>query len=92
MELGSNEAIKHAVIANLGLSVLSLHSMTIEGPGGPLGIVEVDQFPMIRQWNIVHASDRKLSLVASTFLDFSMREKQRITQEMRARWPDIAIS
>ena len=91
MELGSNEAIKHAVIANLGLSVLSLHSMTIEGPDGPLGIVNVDQFPMIRQWNIVHASDRKLSLVARAFLDFAMDEKQRITQEMRARWPDVVI-
>ena len=32
------------------------------------------------------------SLVASAFLDFSMREKQRITQEMRARWPDVIIS
>lgn len=92
MELGSNEAIKHAVIANLGLSVLSLHSMTIEGPEGPLGIVRAEQFPIARQWNIIHPSDRKLSLVASSFLDFSMREKQRITQEMRARWPDVVIN
>ena len=92
MELGSNEAIKHAVIANLGLSVLSLHSMTIEGPEGPLGIVRAEQFPIARQWNIIHPSDRKLSLVANSFLDFSMREKQRITQEMRARWPDVVIN
>ena len=66
--------------------------MTIEGPDGPLGIVKVDQFPMIRQWNIVHASDRNLSLVARAFLDFAMDEKQRITQEMRARWPDVVIN
>ena len=89
MELGSNEAIKHAVIANLGLSVLSLHSMTIEGPAGPLGIVNAEQFPIMRQWNIVYPVDRRLSLVASAFLDFAIGEKETIRQEMVERWPDV---
>ena len=45
MELGSNEAIKHAIDAGLGISVLSLHALALEGVEGPLVILDVKSFP-----------------------------------------------
>jgi DNA-binding transcriptional LysR family regulator len=87
MELGSNEAIKHAVLAGLGLSVLSLHSMTLEGPQGPLALLDVNGFPIMRQWFIVHPKGRSLSLVAQSFLEFAISEEQTMRDAMAKQWP-----
>lgn len=87
MELGSNEAIKHAVLAGLGVSVLSLHSMTLEGPQGPLGLLDVTGFPIRRQWFIVHPKGRILSLVAQSFLDFAISEEAGMRERMATQWP-----
>jgi len=87
MELGSNEAIKHAVLAGLGLSVLSLHSMTLEGPQGPLALLDVSGFPIMRQWFIVHPKGRSLSLVAQSFLEFAISEEQAMRDAMAKQWP-----
>ena len=87
MELGSNEAIKHAVLAGLGLSVLSLHSMTLEGPQGPLALLDVNGFPIMRQWFIVHPKGRSLSLVAQSFLEFAISEEQAMRDAMAQQWP-----
>ncbi len=89
MELGSNEAIKHAVLAGLGLSVLSLHSMTLEGPQGPLGLLNVSGFPIMRQWFIVHPKGRMLSLVAKSFLEFAISEQARMRDSMADQWPAV---
>ena len=89
MELGSNEAIKHAVLAGLGLSVLSLHSMTLEGPQGPLCLLNVEGFPIMRQWFIVHPKGRSLSLAAQSFLDFAISEERRMRDEMAEQWPMV---
>ena len=44
MELGSNEAIKHAVVGGLGIAILSLHTMSLEGPDGPVTLLDVEGF------------------------------------------------
>ena len=44
MEIGNNEAIKHAVTGGLGLSVLSLHTLLMEGTDGPVAILDVKVF------------------------------------------------
>ena len=87
MELGSNEAIKHAVVGGLGLSVLSLHTLALEGPDGPVAILDVEQFPIHRQWYIVHPKGKELSLVARTFLDFAIASEARIRERMISMWP-----
>ncbi len=89
MELGSNEAIKHAVLAGLGLSVLSLHTMSIEGPAGPLALLNVEQFPIMRQWFLVHPKGRPLSLVGQSFLEFAKAEEDHMRQKMHAQWPMV---
>ena len=89
MELGSNEAIKHAVVGGLGLSVLSLHTLLMEGTEGPVAIINVKDFPIMRQWFIVYPRGKELSLVARTFLDFAIASEDMIHERLEALWPGM---
>ncbi len=81
MELGSSEAIKQAVIAGLGIAVLSLHSLRLEEAAGKLVILDVQGFPIRRRWYAVHLKGKRLSLVARTFLDFILAESHRVLSD-----------
>lgn len=89
MELGSNEAIKHAIVGGLGLSVLSLHTLALEGPDGPVAILDAEGFPIMRNWYIVHPKAKELSLVARTFLDFAVEHEPIIRERMENMWPAL---
>ncbi len=78
MELGSSEALKQAVMAGLGIAVLSLHSVRLEREVNKLSVLDVKGFPLRRRWYAVHLKGRKLSLVARTFLDFILSESNRV--------------
>lgn len=81
MELGSSEAIKQGVIAGLGLSVLSRHTLSLELAANMITILDVDAFPLRRHWYAVHLTEKKLSLVARTFLDFLVSQTEEIMQQ-----------
>lgn len=70
MELGSNEAIKHAIDAGLGISVLSRHTLALEGENGRLTVLDVNGFPLSWQWHVGYSKGKRLSVVVKTFLDF----------------------
>ncbi len=70
IELGSSGAIKQGVIAGLGLSIVSQHTLRLELAAGILKILNVEGFPKMRHWYVAHLSEKKLSLLARTFLDF----------------------
>lgn len=70
MELGSTEAIKQAVMAGLGLSVLPLHSVALERRTGLLAVLDVQGFPLERRWYAAHWRGKTLSRTARAFLDF----------------------
>lgn len=74
MELGSNEAIKHAVASGLGVSVVSRHTLSMELKSGPVVELEVDGFPISWPWYIGYPTGKKLSVVAKTFLEFVSRK------------------
>ncbi len=78
IELGSNEAIKQAVVAGLGISVLSQHSATLELNAGMLKLLDVEHFPLRRHWYVAHLTEKKLSLVSRTFLEFLLKEANRV--------------
>ena len=78
MELGSNEAIKHAIDAGLGLSVLSRHTLALQGVNGPLSILDVKGFPLSWHWHVGHNKGKHLSLIAKTFLNFIKAESDSI--------------
>ncbi|MGP1387133.1 MAG: LysR substrate-binding domain-containing protein [Thainema sp.] len=82
LELGSNEAIKQAIAGGLGISVLSRHTLISEGIGGELTILDVDHFPIQRQWYVAHLAGKQLSIVAETFLDYLLKESKTIANEI----------
>lgn len=69
MELGNNESIKQAVLTGLGISVLSRHTLALHAPS-QFAVLDVQGFPIIRQWYAVYPAGRQRSVVARTFLDF----------------------
>ncbi|MGM0411822.1 MAG: LysR family transcriptional regulator [Pseudomonadota bacterium] len=83
MELSSNEAIKHTVASGMGISVLSLHSLTLEGTRGPLAILDVEGMPIERYWYVVYPKGKKLSVVARAFLDFMLTEREQVAATLR---------
>ena len=70
MELGSNGAIKHAVEAGLGVAVLSSHAIELERRGGGLVVVDIEGFPILRPWSIVHLRRRQLPAAVAQFIEF----------------------
>lgn len=76
MELGSNEAIKQAVLADLGISVVSRHTLTLHAPE-QFAILDAVGFPIPRQWYAVYPAGRQRSVVARTFLDFLLSDGTR---------------
>jgi DNA-binding transcriptional LysR family regulator len=73
MEMSSNEAIKQAVQAGLGLGILSLQTLEMELALKRLAVLNVDGFPIMRHWYIVHRADKRLSPVAQAFKGFVLQ-------------------
>jgi LysR family transcriptional regulator, low CO2-responsive transcriptional regulator len=68
LELGSNEAIKQAIAGGLGISVLSRHTLLPEV--GDLVILDVEEFPIKRNWFMVHPNGKQFSIVAKTYCEY----------------------
>jgi LysR family transcriptional regulator, low CO2-responsive transcriptional regulator len=74
MTLGSNEAIKHAVAAGLGLAIISRHTLAKKPESEGLAILPIAGLPTARQWQLVWRKDRRLPRIASVFMDFVQRQ------------------
>ncbi len=75
MEMSSNEAIKQAVQAGLGLGIVSLHTIELELASGALVMLDVEHFPIRRHWYLVHREGKRLSPVAARFREFVLAEQ-----------------
>jgi len=78
MEMNKNEAIKQAVEAGLGLGVVSLHTVQTELKAKILCVLDVQGFPLNRQWYLVHRQGKRLSPAAQAFANFALSEAKRI--------------
>jgi DNA-binding transcriptional LysR family regulator len=78
MELGSNEAIKQAVVAGLGLGIASMHTLELELETKRLTVLDVEDFPVMRHWYVVHRKGKRLSPVARSFRDYVLKEGPRM--------------
>lgn len=67
LELGTNEAVRNSVSANLGLSVLSTYALTDDPTASGVAILKCQGFPIESDWHIVHPKGKKLSPVAENF-------------------------
>ena len=73
MLIESNEAIKHAVMSGLGISILSEHTLTYGGDTG-LATLKVKELPIDSIWYLVRLRSRRLSPIAQIFLDYLQDE------------------
>ncbi len=89
MELSSNESIKQAIVAGLGITVLSLHSLALEGTNGPIAVLDAQGFPIQRHWYLAHSKGRKPSVVAQTFLDFVRQEGRHIAEDLDRKLVEV---
>jgi LysR family transcriptional regulator, low CO2-responsive transcriptional regulator len=76
IEMSSNEAIKQAVEAGLGLGIVSIHTLELELETKRLVILDVEDFPIMRHWHIMQRSGKRLSPVAQTFKQFVLDEAE----------------
>ena len=70
MQMASNETIKQAVIANMGLAFLSLHTCGLELETGQLVLLDVVGLPILRRWHIVNLRGKPLSPAAEALRYF----------------------
>lgn len=78
MELSSNEAVKQSLIAGLGISLMPLIGIKNELSLGHLKIIPVKGTPITTSWNLVWLAEKKLSPVASAFVEYIKHEKMAI--------------
>jgi DNA-binding transcriptional LysR family regulator len=78
MEMETNEAIKQAVQAGMGLGILSLHSIELELETKRLAMLNVEHFPLLRHWFVAHRSNKRLSSAALAFKEFLLSEAKKI--------------
>ena len=75
LELGSIEAIKEGVTAELGIAVLSRESVALEVANRDLILLDVQEFPLKRQWYVVNLKGRRLSRAASALQQFLLQNR-----------------
>ena len=80
LEMSTSEAIKQGVEAGLGLGLVSLHTLEMELALNRLVVLDVEGFPIMRHWYIVHRAGKRLSAVAQAFKDFVIRESGELLQ------------
>ncbi|MEO8333300.1 MAG: LysR family transcriptional regulator [Gallionella sp.] len=76
MELGSNEAIKQAVMGGLGVSVLSRHTLELDATNKQFVLLDVQGFPIKRHWYFAYPAGKQLSIIARTFIEHLRQASQ----------------
>lgn len=76
MEMDTNEAIKQAVQAGMGIGIISQHGIELELETKRLVVLDVDHFPIIRHWYIVHRKNKRPSVAAQEFERFLLNAAQ----------------
>lgn len=89
MQLHSNETLKQAVMAGLGLGFVSLHTIGMELGQGLIALLDVEGAPVVRAWNVVHTQSKMLSPAAESFRYFMLEQGEKQLAEQFARYLPI---
>ncbi|WP_293368923.1 LysR family transcriptional regulator [Nevskia sp.] len=82
MEMSSNETIKQAVIANMGVTLLSLHTLGLELQAGQLAMLDVVGLPLKRAWHVVSIGSLSLSPAAEAFRYFVLERGETMLDKL----------
>ncbi len=83
MQVGNNSAIKQGVAAGLGIALISRVALDMELETHRLVILDVEGFPIIKQWRLVHLKDKNLSATARAFKLFMLQHADRLMHAFR---------
>ena len=83
MEMSSNETIKQAVMAGMGVAFISEHTIGLELAAGQLCVLKVEGLPVLRRWYVVHLEAKRLSPAAAAFKKFMLDEGSALLKQ----WP-----
>jgi DNA-binding transcriptional LysR family regulator len=75
--MDTNEAIKQSVQAGMGIGIISSHGIELELETKRLVVLDVDHFPIVRHWYIVHRKDKRATVSAQEFARFLSEESQK---------------
>jgi len=78
INMNSNEAIKQAVQAGLGLGIVSMHTLELEMELNRLAIVKAEGFPILRHWYIIYRKGKRLSPIATAFKNFVIQHAKEL--------------
>jgi DNA-binding transcriptional LysR family regulator len=82
MEMDSNETIKQAVMAGMGVSFLSLHTIGIELQHGLVAVPDVEGLPVVRRWHVVNNQAKLLAPAAEAFRYFVLERGEAFLAEL----------
>ena len=82
MEIKSTETIKQAVIAGMGIAFLSAHTISLELQVGNLVVLDVEGFPVMLNWYVVHRKNKRLPPVAEAFKRFLIDEGAELLEQI----------
>jgi LysR family transcriptional regulator for metE and metH len=88
MEMGSNETIKQAVMAGMGIALLSAHTVAAELADGRLVALDLGGLPVLRQWFVVRNRDKRLLPAAQALWDHLVTHGAEYLPEVRLPGPD----
>ena len=87
MELNTNEAIREAILAGLGVSILSRYTFGLEPEQTKLVCLDVEGFPLESHWHFVYPVGKHLSVAARAFMDFARAEAKNLAFDGIAQRP-----
>jgi DNA-binding transcriptional LysR family regulator len=82
MQIHSTETIKQAVVAGFGVAFLSAHTISLDLQAGNLVVLDVQGFPAMLNWYLVHNRTKRLPPVAAAFKDFLLREGAPLIEQL----------
>ncbi len=88
MEIQSTETIKQAVMAGMGISFLSAHTVSQELQAGSLVILNVESFPVMLNWYVIHRKNKRLPPVAQAFRSFLLSDGAKLLEKITHVHPD----
>jgi LysR family transcriptional regulator, low CO2-responsive transcriptional regulator len=87
LEMASNETIKQAVMAGMGVSFLSRHTLDLELQTQRLAVLDVRGTPVIRHWHVAHLANKRLSPTAAAFRDYVLAHGRELLRAQAASLP-----
>jgi DNA-binding transcriptional LysR family regulator len=87
MEVSSNETIKQSVMANMGISFISSHTVGLELAAGKLIVLDVVGLPLVRDWYVIHLRDKRLAPIPAAFRAFLLEKGAQIIHQTVGKPP-----